>query len=291
MNIQNLFTLLVSFLILICSSSKCEKVVGLKNFGETCYANAVFQLLYHSKDFRASLAKYLNEAVEGKADRNILALNGIFKEMDKAENFASIIPNTFDALPSDFKSNTQYDVQEVLIKYQQGIPNLDWTLFTIKFLESQIIPSKTTTESVDFELLLDVPECESETNLNLNNLLNYNFKGYRRIYTINSLPNNLVLRIRRLHKVHGVDEKITRRIEIPEILSLHPFASSAKFKLNSFIEHCGNEANGGHYQFYLHHKDLNEYFVISDEIITKISGEQFIEKAAYGYVFLYEKYL
>lgn len=262
-----------------------ENIVGLKNFGETCYANAVFQLLYHNKSFRQSLAAYLRET-GNRANPNLEALNRNFLKMDEAESFDSIVPSTYEALPSAyFARNKQYDVEEVLAQYQ-AIPYLNWSPFAIEFQENNQ-PANVSSIEIDLELFLNVPEIEQ---LSFEDLLDSHFTNT----SINALPQNLIVRIKRLHSVNGIDEKITTRIPVPESLSLHQFSSPealtsspALFKLDSFIEHCGDRANGGHYLFYLHHQASGAYYAISDEKITEISRDQFLNKAAYAYMYLF----
>lgn len=79
-----------------------DKMVGLVNYANTCFANSTFQILYHCSDFRRGLRKFLK--IGNYSDRGHFevakALDGIFKEMDLAEPESFIKrPKTSDALP------------------------------------------------------------------------------------------------------------------------------------------------------------------------------------------------
>lgn len=259
-----------------------KSLVGLKNYGETCYANAVFQFLYRNKDFRRSLNKYLHRTNQNP---NLQALQGIFEKMSSAPNNTTIDPETFKALPASFIPGLQYDVAEVLAKYQE-IPDFDWSPFAIQLQDTHSQPSNIFAVEFDLELLLNVPKKEPVC---LSDLLALHFRHL----IVQSVSKNLIIRIKRLRQVNGVDEKILSKISIPQTLSLQQFstipASSAQFQLDSFIEHCGTCSDGGHYIFYFHRKKTGEYFAINDENVQQISREKFLEQASQAYLFLYRK--
>ena len=275
--------LLFIFFAFIISIPQNFKIVGLKNFGETCYANAVFQLLYRSQDFRTSLDEYLRT----NQNRRLAALNKIFLDMDNAESGETVTPNTFAALPEYFDKNSQYDVAELIAKYQE-IPHFNWTPFAIKIQKlAHQKPSKLLSVEFDLELFLNVPEIKKPR---LSDLLDLHF----RISRIRSVSKNLIIRIKRLHKVNGHDEKIITEIPVPENIQLKQDyfvdkqTSSPQYRLDSFIEHCGNCSDGGHYVFYFHENNTGDHYVINDEIVQKISKETFLKRAAQAYLFLYQ---
>lgn len=268
-----------------CSGS--DKIVGLKNFGETCYANSIFQLLYHNIDFRHSLKHYLREKGP-QADENLSALQKIFDKMDDSRDGASITPNTFEALPKTFERSQQYDVAEVLA-YYQSIPGLDWSDFAIQ-MRGLFDLSNTATIEIDLELFLNVEE-RGKNSLSLSDLLDDHFAKKR----IEISPSNLIVRIKRLHEVDGIPEKNSISIRVRESLSLRPYFIEgiesdhlkADYQLESFIEHVGNSPNGGHYKFYFKRHATLEYYMISDEQIARISQKEFLQKAASAYMYLY----
>lgn len=284
MQLRYFFPLLFAF---FSSLVNTKSLVGLKNYGETCYANSVFQFLYRNKDFRRSLNQYLQRTNQNP---NFQALQEIFDKMNSAPNNTTIEPETFKALPAYFIPGLQYDVAEVLAKYQE-IPDFDWSPFEIQ-LQSQDThsqPSNIFAVEFDLELLLSVPKKEPVC---LSDLLALHFKHL----IIRSVSKNLIIRIKRLRNVNGVDEKIISKISIPQTISLQQFsnpatvpASSTHFQLDSFIEHCGTCSDGGHYIFYFHRNKTDEYFAINDENVQQISREKFLEKASQAYLFLYRQ--
>lgn len=279
----NFFSFSLLFLISFIFSSflNAGNIVGLKNQGETCYANAVFQLLYHSRDFRNSLDQYL----QTNQNSNLQALRDTFRKMDTAAPGSTVIPETFKALPENFLPNTQYDVAQVLNKYQ-SISGLDWSPFAIKLVKNDPLNnSNILVVEFDLELFLSVPEIDK---LCLQDLLALHFSHKK----IDSVSNNVIIRINRLHTVNGVDEKLLKKIHVPQMISIQQFctspaSSTAPFHLTSFIEHCGNCSDGGHYVFYFHDSQTGEYFVISDENVQKIPQQIFLERASAAYLFLY----
>jgi hypothetical protein len=273
-------------LILFISFSNAKSLVGLKNYGETCYANAVFQLLYRNKDFRRSLGHYL----ETNQNSNLQALHEIFETMSLAPDGSTVEPDTFKALPSNFTPGVQYDVAEVLAKYQE-IPGFDWSPFAIKLKDTKSSPSRSRILEVEFdlELFLKIPKKEPVC---LDDLLQLHFSHK----IIQSISNNLIIRIKRLRNVNGVNKKIISEITIPQIISLQQFSdppasssSSSQFQLDSFIEHCGNCSDGGHYLFYFHKRKSDEYFAINDDNVQKISKEDYLKQASQAYLFLYRQ--
>lgn len=209
--------------------------------------------------------------------------------MNMAPVGSTVNPDTFNALPDSFIPGVQYDVAEVLAKYQE-IPNFDWNPFALKLQDTLSNPSNIFAVEFDLELelLINVPKNEPVC---LHDLLVLHFRNF----IIQSISNNLIVRIKRLRNVNGIDEKITTKISIPETISLQNFSnpettiSSSQFQLDSFIEHCGKCSDGGHYLFFFHEKKTDEYFVINDENIQKITKGVFLERASQAYLFLYRQ--
>lgn len=277
----NFFSFLFILSVLFSSFLSAGNIVGLKNSGETCYANSVFQLLYHNRDFRKSLDQYLRT----NQNSNLLALQKTFQDMDNAAPGTTVQPETFNALPKNFLPDTQYDVAQVLSQYQ-AIPGLDWSPFAINLVKTDPFDrSNILVVEFDLELFLNVPEIEK---LCLQDLLALHFQHKK----IHSISDNVIIRIKRLHSVNGIDEKLLKNIPVPQTISLQQFCDSpssspSPFHLDSFIEHCGHCSDGGHYVFYFHDNQTGEYFSINDENVQKISQQTFLERASEAYLFLY----
>jgi uncharacterized UBP type Zn finger protein len=94
-----------------------------------------------------------------------------------------------------------------------------------------------------------------------------------------------------MHTVNGIKEKICRPIHVPEYITVSSKLSSSnrflQYRIDSFIEHMGDSARGGHYRFYLATPD-EEYFLISDDLIYKIDKETFLTKALNAYMYLFK---
>ena len=280
----NLLFHLIPLLFIFFSFINAKNLVGLNNFGDTCYANAIFQFLYRNNDFRRSLDKYLLT----NQNPNLQALKEIFHEMNMAPAGSTVNPDTFKALPDSFTPGVQYDVAEVLAKYQE-IPNFDWSPFAIKLQDTLSQHSNIFAVEFDLELLLNVPKKEP---ICLHDLLALHFRHF----IIQSISKNLIIRIKRLRNVNGINKKIVNKFSIPETISLQQFynpettiSASSQFQLDSFIEHCGNCSDDGHYLFYFHNTKNEEYFVINDENVQKITKGMFLERASQAYMFLYRQ--
>jgi ubiquitin C-terminal hydrolase len=276
-----------SFLVFFVFSSLAllttSHLVGLRNLGETCYANVLFQLLYRNTDFRSSLQNYLLNKSTNHDTSTMAALQEIFSQMDQATFKSAITPNTFEALPADFVPNTQYDVFEVLERYQKT-PNFDWSPFAIELQDKTNENEKIT----KLELLLKIPQ-QANTPHTLRAMLNNFFSQSQT--SISKLPNNLLIRINRLRCVNGFDTKICKTIEIPEMLSLQRFCcckNKQTLLLDAFIEHCGNCTNDGHYIIYFRNEHNNSFWSISDDKIQEVSHERFLEKASTAYIYLFK---
>ena len=123
-------------------------------------------------------------------------------------------------------------------------------------------------------------------------LANHFVNGGKRI---KKLPDNLIVRIKRVHEIAGVEEKITDEIIVPETINLRPYCAqniqntrTSFFKLESFIEHCGTCTSGGHYLFYLHHKSDGKYYAISDENVKELTRREYLDKAAKAYLLMFQ---
>lgn len=90
--------------------------VGLKNNGNTCYANAALQLLHRSKDFRASL-----HAAQAKSPR-ARSLLAFFTQMDKNASVALLNPAPL--IPKELLDGREHDVEEFLDSIR-GIEGVD----------------------------------------------------------------------------------------------------------------------------------------------------------------------
>lgn len=223
---------------------------GLKNSGNTCYANSALQLLHKSKDFRAALAA----AATKTCNPRVRDLSDLFAKMDGTDTASTAKTTTFDPeniIPKQMLDGKEHDVEEFLDALRE-----------IKELEFGPIRN---------EIHLDISGPEDS----IQDLVNSQAaKGHHS-------PSSLLINLKR-----SSPDKTKNAKPVRPALRL-AFAGQT-YKLVAFIEHQGRSSQHGHFLAF-YQQPNGDWFEASDERITQVTEATGLEHAALGYIYLYER--
>jgi ubiquitin C-terminal hydrolase len=235
-----------------------KHIVGLENYGQTCFANSAVQFLYHSADFRGALENYLELAVKkhfnAEEVKSATTLNNLFTAMDQKKSFTSILkPQIYAALPVELRQNQQFDSSEIL-RYYGNFAHFDWTKFLLVEISTQNIvysvngvvsPIASVSDAAleNSILVLSIPDGSNEDSHqhSMQDLLKERYTESERelseaeadsgqiikaSHWLNPVifPENLIVQVKRFYQdSKGVDHKYTKSIYCDEIIDFNPF--------------------------------------------------------------------
>ena len=75
-----------------------EPILGLENFGNTCYANSVLQALYFCRPFRERLLLYASQLPDDAEENLLTCLAELFIQVRGLQDFMLCSSNTLQAI-------------------------------------------------------------------------------------------------------------------------------------------------------------------------------------------------
>lgn len=295
-----------------------DKMVGLKNYSQTCFANSIFQLLYHSQHFRAALKAHLHGdsiKTDNKECADVArALEAIFKAMDEAKNFGKVInPKTFPALPPNLRVNAQFDSFEVF-SYYNLFHGFDWTAFEVKERTYQVINGEiqeASNSNSTTALQVFLPEMDAPTKIS--SLVRHHYspspveleqwqifaeiRSAETLLRILALPETLIIQPKRFFQESGkAARKINAKIGFEPVIDLADYLDAnfegnrneTKYELIGFIKHQGTALRSGHYYSYFKRSD-GTWVEINDSAVKIRKEKEMAKDFADGYMFMYNR--
>lgn len=297
-----------------------DKMVGLKNLGQTCFANSIFQLLYHCDNFRVALTNYLHGLYIGydQPERaNVArALGKIFDAMDAADNFGKVLkPGTLAALPPELRSTkVQFDSFEVFSYYNLFL-GFKWADLEIKEQNYNVINEEIQPDIApptnNPVLQLSFPEMNKATKIS--DMISHYFSqaarepsdseifdgviSAARLVRIRNLPKTLIIHAKRFYQEFNKPaRKINAKIDFEPEIDLAEYLddnfegdrNASKYELVGFIKHHGKNLKSGHYYTFFKRSD-GTWVEINDSVVKERSEKRMQAEFADGYMFMYNR--
>lgn len=220
---------------------------GIDNIGNSCYMNAMLQILYDIEEFREfifSAAKDNCDGINKEDFKKIKAMYAVFKHMSGEQSLdKSALSENIYALGHGGK---QDDCKICIFSYWSNIINEFEKINKIDVGEmfSKVYPGNK--EITFFELL-------KNENIDINS----HIVGVKFMAWINRVEYN-----------GSVSEKITTEVEPNEVTK-----DNKNYKLTGVIVHSGNKTESGHYYSYKLNLKNNEWYRYDDSSVTKVKWD------------------
>ncbi len=253
---------------------------SLKNIGNSCYINAILQLLFNMPEMRTSFET-------SSQDRVIARLEDVFKEPSE-ENLKLLRRKIFKhRKKSQLEGglNAQHDVHELLLML---FDRLDWNPLSVN---TQITQNDTKTDNPEQTNHLTLPLEQKK----LQGVVNEYFKlvdmedddkEWQEKRSLQSQPDYLFLHLKRFDNAGQKNQTQVVFPQTQEITFPLEDGSTVNYEIVGHIHHInGNSLESGHYITYLKNSrqgdSLGEWFLCNDEDITSCGPEAVKSNNAY----------
>lgn len=291
----------------------------LKNIGNSCFANSVFQLLYSMDDFRNIIITANVSRLDTRGNIVLYCIQQIFKNLE--QNIKSF---DIETIILDFGTYGRYTAAQLLYGYskleiyKQHDPSefmnyiLDMLLdsqvkdaisklFRITLENNKTYRNKTTklTPVIENYIACGIKDLDDRANINStiiyfqqneitdnrnkrlsNNIIKKNIK-----IKIDPEQKYLIIRLKResYNRTSSIPIKLVKDVCLNDYITI----DSTHFKLKGFIIHIGDSPSGGHY-VYVHHISSENRILYNDGIYRKYKDAQYNHRQNTVLV-LYEK--
>ena len=294
---------------------KTNKFVGLKNLGNTCYMNSLFQILYNIELFRDSILKCNCKDPQNNSLYELKKLFFSLHYLDVQYYSPDTFPKNFEGNP--LKINEQMDIDEFfatlmdklesrlkenIIKYifqgkqndnlnfGESCPHKRTNVYNFYSIQLQIKDKKDIYESLDSIIQGETMEGDNaifcdKCNKKFSALKNQDF---------NTLPRILIFVLKRFEFDYNklTRYKINDYFEFPLELDMNKYTSdyinkkntnmNNKYSLKGVVIHSGNCEMGHYYSIIKNLDDKNEdWYIYNDSIVTKFDINN-LKKEAFG---------
>ena len=298
---------------------KTNKFVGLRNLGNTCYMNSLFQILYNIELFRDSILKCTCKDPQNNSLYELKKLFFSLQYLDIQYYSPDTFPKNFEGIP--LKINEQMDIDEFfatlmdklesrlkgtnnenIIKYifqgkqndnlnfGESCPHKRTNVYNFYSIQLQIKGHKDIYESLDSLIQGETMEgdnaifCE-KCNKKFSALKNQDF---------NTLPRILIFVLKRFEFDYNklIRYKINDYFEFPLELDMNKYTSdyinkkntkvNNKYSLKGVVIHSGSCEMGHYYSIIKNLDDKNEdWYLYNDSIVTKFDINN-LKREAFG---------
>eukprot|EP00760_Papus_ankaliazontas_P002664 PhM_4_TR11219/c0_g2_i1/m.78207/K11842/USP12_46; ubiquitin carboxyl-terminal hydrolase 12/46 len=291
-----------------------DHVVGLENFGNTCYLNSVVQVLYHCRPVRDAIM-VCRRKYKDDSHTLLTRLAQLFQSMDGARRRTYIAPTNFVQMVRrvrpEYQSSQHQDAPEFLLNILNDIIELERGP-----VEAGQKPPRTFVEQL-FEgtqrgattcLGCDTTSTRNETFLSLsvevfpNSSLTYcmrqsalseSLRGANKLYCdccggstegrlqllLDDMPKVLVIQLKRFRYVdmYTGHRKLSHRVSFPTTTLL---LNDRTYRLRGVVIHQGSATNVGHYLACVRTAS-GQWWLCDDDRVTPI--EDFDIQAYFGH--------
>jgi len=305
---------------------KTNKFVGLRNLGNTCYMNSLFQILYNIELFRDSILKCSCNDPQNNSLYELKKLFFSLQYLDIQYYSPDTFPKNFEGNP--LKINEQMDIDEFfallmdklesrlkgtnnenIIKYifqgkqndnlnfGESCPHKRTNINNFYSIQLQIKDKKDIYESLD---TLIQGETMDGDNAIFCDKCNKKFSALKN-QDFNTLPRILIFVLKRFEFDYNklTRYKINDYFEFPLELDMNKYTSdyinkkntnaNNKYSLKGVVIHSGNCEMGHYYSIIKNLDDKNEdWFLYNDSIVTKFDINN-LKKEAFGDVVIQNK--
>jgi ubiquitin C-terminal hydrolase len=243
-------------------------MIGLMNIGNSCYANAILQLLIN---LNLEVKNEKNNKIAKEYKRVVKAFNKIRQSEENEQKYTIRAQAFMKSLKDNFVLGRQHDAHELLLCLIENCGFEDKFKFTTstEIKKEGEIPSITNWDD-NTCLSLSLPLIE----VSISQLI-ANFQNHEIIQTedgdlyksdkIKTTPDILVIQLKRWRYSR---RKNKTKIEIDRKITIN----GDKFKLNGMILHDG-DVTSGHYIAIINSNE--NYFHIDDDVVKRISIEKY----------------
>lgn len=300
-----------------------SKFVGIANVGNTCFANSIFQVLYHTPSFRSAIQNYITDnagkSVQSKGHTQMLGLYRIFQALSGAQNkFVSLtLRQIRDALPVGLRTKRSEDSGQ-LLNFYADIPGLDWSHLELHEVSTTKITYKGVPSPVSSvvnigisSLVLDFPKHDKSNDVTMLELLTHHYspqsiepflcqnesaKTKQLQLSGERFPEAFTIQLMRFYTgPKGAGCKNNSKVTVAEIIDLQnysiiPDQGAKPYRLAGFIKHTasGLDSSGAHY--YAIVRGPNDTWIeLNDSGVSEITHARMTKEAKDGYIFVYHK--
>lgn len=248
--------------------------LGLKNTGNSCFANSVHKMLW-------AMPEFINKLKNRESDLNDLGkslvklmkkLNSIEKKKKKSKSLESLSINLYDNMNKSYPEKYSFgnnQEQESPVEYFRDLIQGSGDSVT-ELLDGYYYHVNPKEELIQIGI--------DDININsLQNALDYYTKNL--IFWLpedDIIPRYLIIELKRYNKDN---EKIVKNIEINEIIKFNIYNSIERSQMKEIsyftkavISHRGSTINSGHYVTFIKNLNSKKWTLHNDEDVSIVSN-------------------
>ena len=288
----------------------------MRNHGNTCYFNSIWQVLAHSRRFVQEVSTFgtpapsSQEATLLKETRNLVFRHWLRKATPMSSRRLLSAMKSFR--PDIFTIGEQQDGQEAILAIISALKQSVNVVQSPATLTLFTFQTSTTTECAGMprptpklseHVSLDVAIPRSSKSVDLEGLILKSFKeeyipsfrcvegqpatGATQQVVLTTTPDILIVSLKRGY--YSISRKAMFKVHTAVTFSseLRLGPGNSIFKLVGVIYHIGNSVTGGHYVAQFHNRKLGAWFHADDTHVSPITAPA--NSSSRAYLFLYER--
>ena len=265
-----------------------KKPRGIRNLGNTCYMNAIFQCLAAEVCSVKNGKRNHEVSKAGVVKEHVTALLKVINNTEGQAIFPSQARNAIKSELPQFADSNQQDAHEFLMAI---IPRL--ALLKYQGRVVSLLKCRCSYQSTKYELFtcIEVPVLERENQVSLEDCIqkwlaaekveewncpSCKKSGYGvKKLTLDALPNLLIIQLKRFRKVGNTVEKIYKRVKFP---MENATIGGSKYRLKGVTYHSGSP-RAGHYTASVAYDE--HWWKCNDSVVKRIEDGEVVSESAY----------